>query len=324
MSDGHASAVSPGVKARLGGWLQLARISNAPTVATNVFVGAALAGLNISSPDVLLTVGWVCLLYFAGMILNDLCDLKIDRKERSERPLVQGTVSPIAAAIAVLVLVLVACEGLRRVSYGDALIPALVLVGLIILYDVWHKGNPFSSIVMGACRAMVYVVAFSVFETLNVSRLLLPCILIIVYIAAITLLARNESSNKPILWPVVLLFAPALYPVLSAWGPGGLGTGIADWRLSTPAILLFVFWTVVALRPIMGAGDTHVGCAVARLLAGITLVDALFVSTLCEWTFASGDDGVSISMGVIALSPLIACGLMFGLTLVLQRRVQAS
>ena len=174
MSDGHASAVSPGMKARLGGWLQLARVSNAPTVATNVFVGAALAGLNISSPDVLLTVGWVCLLYFAGMILNDL------------------------------------------------------------------------------------------------------------------------------------------------------GNGVADWRLSIPVILLFLLWTVVALRPIMGAGNTDVGRAIARLLAGITLVDAVFVSTLCEWTFASGDDGVSISMGVIALSPLIACGLMFGLTLVLQRRVQTS
>lgn len=324
MPVSQASTSSKGFKAKFVAWLQLARLSNAPTVITNVFAGAALAGFNISSPEVLVTAGWVCLLYFAGMILNDVCDLRVDRRERPDRPLVQGIVSPVAAALVVVLLSVAACVGLWHVSDGAALLPALVLVGLITLYDVWHKTNPVSAIVMGACRAMVYVVAFTVFESLNVPRLILPCVLMVIYVAGITLLARNEAQNKPMLWPVLLLFVPVLYPWISAWGPAGVGSGVADWWITLIAVGVFVVWTLIALRPILGKGPVHVGRTIGRLLAGITLLDGIVVASLCEWTFASGDDGVSLAMGVVALSPLIACVLMFTLTTVLQRRIQAS
>ena len=28
---------------------------------------------------------------------------------------------------------------------------------MIVLYDVWHKGNTLSPVVMGLCRALVYI-----------------------------------------------------------------------------------------------------------------------------------------------------------------------
>ena len=58
------------------GWLQLARVSNTPTVVSNSVAGA------LAVPDagaVAVVAGAMALFYTAGMILNDLLDLEVDR-----------------------------------------------------------------------------------------------------------------------------------------------------------------------------------------------------------------------------------------------------
>ena len=87
--------LSTSVRARANAHLSLARISNAPTVVSNVLAGVALA--SVVAPvtvggTVLLAVALV-LYYTAGMYLNDLFDLDIDRRERPERPLPSGRVT---------------------------------------------------------------------------------------------------------------------------------------------------------------------------------------------------------------------------------------
>ena len=75
--------------------LALARVSNAPTVVSNVLAGVALASVVAPvtvSGTFLLAVALV-LYYTAGMYLNDLFDLELDRRERPERPLPSGRVS---------------------------------------------------------------------------------------------------------------------------------------------------------------------------------------------------------------------------------------
>ena len=79
------------------GWLVLSRLSNLPTIWTNVLAGAIAAGGVLD-----LRVAWAVvassLLYTGGMILNDLWDMDHDRLHRPTRPLVSGEVSPKAAA----------------------------------------------------------------------------------------------------------------------------------------------------------------------------------------------------------------------------------
>jgi 4-hydroxybenzoate polyprenyltransferase len=54
-----------------GAWLTMARISNSPTVATNVLAGAAIAGALEPSVSVGLLVVAMVVFYTAGMLLND-------------------------------------------------------------------------------------------------------------------------------------------------------------------------------------------------------------------------------------------------------------
>src|SRR5687768_14900659 len=84
-------------RGRLADYLALARISNSPTVVSNTLAGAALAGLLAPDGRVwLLALAFVAL-YTAGMVLNDVCDYRIDQRERPERPLPSGRVGRGAA-----------------------------------------------------------------------------------------------------------------------------------------------------------------------------------------------------------------------------------
>ena len=90
---------------RLRPWLELARISNLPTVFTNVSVGTAVGVAHAHDGFFRWNMfGWTCLsvslLYIAGMILNDAVDAKIDARERPDRPIPSGRVSRRAAFIA--------------------------------------------------------------------------------------------------------------------------------------------------------------------------------------------------------------------------------
>ena len=72
----------------LRSWLELARISNLPTCASNVLVGAALGWSAAGPADgtwwrVAVVIGAIALLYVAGMFLNDAFDAAVDRRALS-------------------------------------------------------------------------------------------------------------------------------------------------------------------------------------------------------------------------------------------------
>ena len=106
--------------------------------------------------------------YTAGMYLNDVCDYAIDRAERADRPLVTGLVTrraALAVAVALFAVGLVVLAGVA----ADALLAGLVLVALIVGYDLWHKTNPLSPLLMATTRAMVYVTAYAAFADVRLS-----------------------------------------------------------------------------------------------------------------------------------------------------------
>src|SRR5918998_6537410 len=145
----------PGVLFRLG------RVSNLPTVWTNVVAATALAGgdpLSGRSGSVLLAM---TLFYVGGMFLNDAFDREVDARERPKRPIPSGEVSAglvFGAGFAMLAagVALMALHGLLPGLAG------LALAAAIVFYDFHHKANPLSPVVMGLCRFLVYIGAATV------------------------------------------------------------------------------------------------------------------------------------------------------------------
>jgi hypothetical protein len=265
-----SSALRPSWTRRLHGHLSLARISNSPTVLTNVLAGAALTGGG--GVRVGLLAAALVLFYTAGMYLNDLLDLKIDRRERPERPLPSGLI-PLPEAWAVTAGLFGVGGLLLLLAGGAAFASGLVLAALIVLYDAWHKTNPLSPVVMAATRALVYVTAGAAFVPQLTPSLLTWAALLALYVAGLTSVARTGSRRSTArFWPVALVAAPAVYALL-----GGFGWG--------PALLalLFAAWVGHSLTFVYGQ-ERDIGGAVGRLIAGICLLDALVLGAVGAWS----------------------------------------
>lgn len=145
--------------ARLKAYLQLCRVSNLPTVWTNVLVGCLLSGASVSPPVFLLLSGSLSCFYLGGMVLNDLCDSGYDRRHRPERPIPVGSVTERDACILSSLLFGAGFVSLAFAPNRSGLVGAMLLLAAIVLYDLNHKQNPYGVTMMGVCRFMVYAVS---------------------------------------------------------------------------------------------------------------------------------------------------------------------
>lgn len=144
---------------KLKDYLSLARISNAPTVISNVLAGSAAAGGLEQIPGVIELALSMLLFYTAGMFMNDLCDFRIDSQERPERPIASGRVSKKESLYGIIAMT--AAGSLLLFHLGlKPFLGGLVLAGLIVVYNLGHARNPLSPLTMASCRAMIYVIAF--------------------------------------------------------------------------------------------------------------------------------------------------------------------
>jgi 4-hydroxybenzoate polyprenyltransferase len=176
--------------------LKLGRVSNLPTVWTNVLAGVALAGFPPTF-DVVARVGVAAsLLYVAGMFLNDAFDHKWDALHRPERPIPAGEVDARAVFTAgfgmmgaALVVLLVGPGG------GRAFVAGLVLASLIVLHAASHKRNPLAPVVMGLCRVAVYFVAARAVTATPAPPLYVGAAFLLFYLVMLTLVARGEGQN---------------------------------------------------------------------------------------------------------------------------------
>jgi 4-hydroxybenzoate polyprenyltransferase len=208
----------------------------------------------------------MALFYTAGMILNDLLDYDVDVRERPERPLPSGSVSRPAALTAVISL-FVAGEMLLLLEGTEPFLAGLGLIALIVLYDAWHKGNPLSPVLMGACRAMVYfVAAFAVAGGVPIEVAVAAGVLLL-YIVGLTQVAKAEGGGVLAAWPLAAVLAAVGY-----W---------AGWVNSVWYVVLllaFLAWVVRALWLVRRAH--RIGAGVVSLIAGVALFDALAVASV--------------------------------------------
>ena len=275
-----------------GAWLRLARISNTPTVVSNAVAGAILASTAAEAGTVAVVAVAMALFYTAGMILNDVCDEEIDRRERPERPLPSGDVSRRAAIAAVAGLfaigeVLLALEGVEPVLAG------LGLVALIVLYDAWHKGNVVSPVLMGGCRALVYVVAALAVAATVEAEVWGAAAVLLLYIVGLTQVAKAEGGSVLRAWPYVAVAVPVVYFVAVSPTEETLALCVA--------LGAWIAWALQLLR------GRRIGPAVGALIAGVALFDAAAV--------ASGGGG-AVPIGV--------CLAAFALTVALQTKIAGT
>jgi hypothetical protein len=282
------------------GWpvyLRLGRVSNLPTVWTNVLAGTALAGEPVGPARLALLLVAFSLFYTGGMYLNDAFDREIDARERPERPIPSGQVSAervFAMGFGMLaagVVVLLATAAWLAAASGVA------LAGVITFYDAHHKANPLSPVVMGLCRVLVYVTAALAVAGRAGTAVLGGAGVLLCYLIGLTYVAKQENLTEyRNVWPLLFLAAPFAYaaPTL-VLGPAG-----------AVVYLGFLAWVVYAVALLVRPGRPNIRTAVVSLIAGISLLDAMLI--------AGTGDGARAAVAVLG----------FGLTLVFQRWVPGT
>ena len=276
--------------------LRLGRVSNLPTVWTNVLAGALLAGAAGFGGELALLVAAFTLFYTGGMFLNDAFDAAIDARERPERPIPAGLVTRAEVfgwgfgqmAVGVLLL--------APVGAASAL-AGLTLAVAITYYNWNHKANPLSPVVMGLCRVLIYVGAGLAYTLSLPAALWAGAALLLCYLIGLTYVAKQENLERVAsLWPLAFLAAPVAF---GAWRALQAPLVAAFW-------LAFTGWMLWALWFLRRRRKGDIPRAVVSLIAGISLLDALLIA-------AHGFPGLAL----LALAG-------FGVTLFLQRYVAGT
>ena len=275
--------------------LALGRVSNLPTVWTNTLAGALLAGAR-PGPEFALVVLAFSLFYAGGMFLNDAFDSPWDARERPERPIPSGAAG--AREVFLWGFGLLAAGVLVLALFGrEAAMAGMALAGAITFYDWNHKANPLSPVVMGLCRALIYVGAALCYTVVLPGALWWGSLVLVCYLIGLTYIAKQETlARVENLWPLAFLAVPVLY---GAWL-------IAAAPLAAPFWVLFCAWMALALWLLRRRRRGDIPRAVVSLIAGISLLDALLIA-------ASGLPG-------LALAALAG----FGVTLFLQRYIAGT
>ena len=252
--------------------LRLGRVSNQPTVWTNVLAGIVLAGGSSLVAIVALIAGMTAM-YTAGMFLNDAFDADFDRLHRPERPIPSGeaTLTAVFAsgfALLAFGLVLIVAVAMPAGSGKAAFSSGVALAAVIVIYDRWHKENTFGPLLMGICRMLAYVTAaLAVAGSLN-AAVIGAAVVALCYLIGLTYVAKQERLGRVRnLWPLGFLAVPFVYEVFAAFRDAATGVAFV-------ALLGWVLYALSFLR----AGKRAIGKAVGYLIAGICLLDALFVA----------------------------------------------
>lgn len=284
--------------------LQLGRISNLPTVWTNVLAGALLAGGSLGDARLPVLMLALSCFYIGGMFLNDAFDRDFDARHRPERPIPSGRVSArqvftIGFGLLAAGLVAVAWQG-RAAAGGSAWHPlaaAAALAATIVFYDAFHKNNPLSPLVMGLCRVLVVVTAAFAFTASPPSAVWLAAVGLLCHLIGLTYIAKQEHLDRiGHLWPLGFLALPLLY---GAW----LAVSAP---LAALPLVLYAAVLAMALGLLRRRRRGDVPRAVVTLIAGMSLFDSVVLA-------AAGQIGAAW----IAVAA-------FGLTLALQKWVSGT
>ena len=193
-------------------WSQLVRLPNVFTVLSDTLAAAILVtGGALQWPTVALLVVASTMVYWAGMILNDVVDLEEDRLTRSHRPLVRGSISPLVArhignglllTAPIVVLLATNLDRHQPMWMGAAFLTAVALALCVRVYNSPLKASPIGPLLMGLCRALnILMAGFAMLAVSPVESGVPRSLLVFsagigVYIIGVTVFARREEGES--------------------------------------------------------------------------------------------------------------------------------
>lgn len=279
-------------------WLQLVRPPNLVTAAADVLAGWAIAGpANVGPLPWLL--GASVSLYAGGVVLNDVCDVQLDTRERPERPLPSGEVPvPAAAALAGLLLTAGVGAAWRASQLGGALAAAIAV--LAVTYDTWSKPRRLAGpLNMGACRALNLLLGMTAAPSSLEARWPLA-LLPLAYVGAVTVLSRGEVQGAPRAAPLISfgLMTGVIGAVAAlAWTVAPARGAAFTARMTATSCSLLLAWLVLPplWRALLSPNARTVRTAVRAGVLSLLVLDACIAGAFGGWVSA---------VAILALLPL--------------------
>lgn len=257
-----------GVPPALLPYLRLVRAPAVFSALGDPLAGLLIGGERLTTERAARLSAASALLYLAGMALNDLADREEDARDRPERPIPSGAISPRAAALiggTLLVTGVGAARGAGARWTGPA------LAALIVAYDFKLKHSAtLGPVAMGACRSLSLLMGVEAAGSLGDSRAgRESAVLLGAYVAGLTLLARSETGRARTaeLRGGAAIAAGAL---LAAAARGGASS--ATWAAAATAIA-----GPAVTRALKKPGPATVGPAVGALIRAVPALDGALV-----------------------------------------------
>ena len=305
--------------------LELFRIPTVFTAMADVFAGFLFVHATFEPVAVFVCMLLAsCLLYLAGMVLNDVYDVEVDRRDRPQRPLPSGRISVTWARSMGygLLFVGVALGWLAGYIHADEVawpwrcgVVATALAAGVVLYDKFLKSTPLGPVAMGACRMLNILLGMSAapiawagggaatvgYETAQ----LIAAAGVGMYIAGVTWLARSEAGTSGRIHlaggTIVMLAGMALIATFPRW----LISGHFDRLPMLLAILgALIGWR--CLRAVVTPDARHVQTAVRVALLSLIVLDASICLAVREPQYAV--------LIIALLLPTMALGYWFDAT----------
>jgi 4-hydroxybenzoate polyprenyltransferase len=220
-----------------------------------------------------------CLLYVAGIVLNDYRDIEVDRKERPYRPLPSGKISK-RNALVIAVVALVAAN-IIAITVGLASIAvSLTLTLAIIAYDFWLKraatgplvmgSTRFLNVIFGASPALPLILISGNLESLETA--IFAASSLFIYVVAITMLSKKEVGNQEHSFiPFYVIFALTAFVVV-------LGLVLQLQWAFLVNLSIFTSIMIITFRQTMTRAGPSVQHAVRNMVLSIIIFDSIFVS----------------------------------------------
>jgi 4-hydroxybenzoate polyprenyltransferase len=312
-------------------WLELTRISNVLTVATNALVGLWIAHLLAGQATIEGFLAWMprhvgivagtCLLYLFGMVLNDLLDRDLDAGERPTRPLPSGRV---ALRPAILLAATLVSTGVWLVGGGSFPIPGLAAIAVGLAFGSFAKGKRNAIQWLGEAWAVVGVgaILWNWLDHWRHAELRTPwgfeaVLLLVGSIVAYSLVHRSWRGSVVLLGLCrALAYWCATLSVMNVSGMQYNGSSASAWGLVLfPGLIAMASTIAVSLMARDEAAATDASQPSAPKPTRIWVRVLLVAAVLVPWAFspvvAGGARGMLQVMTIVALPMALFCAGIF-------------
>jgi hypothetical protein len=278
-------------------WLRLLRLPNHATVAADILAGFLIASqareIAVPSAPFWWALAAGLLFYAAGMVLNDVFDVALDRRERPERPLPSGAIDVATAASVGQRLLgcggICACIAAFISGHAAVALVGAALTAAIWIYDRHAKATAFGPTVMGSCRSLSWLLGMTAAGGPTGHEWLIP-LGMGMYAGGITLFARDEAGQSrrgELAIATLVMLAGLAVAAGHTWLMANAGGGAA-WlrgeRLTAWLLLWGLLGGSIAVRNLLGIIDAtggRVRQAVGNAIMSIITLDAVLVLAAC-------------------------------------------